>query len=162
MSHPPNGTRLPAIKLALANPLVDVPSLLALASDTLDGAASIADDLDAQERIVAAAAVVGVLPRWTRAARRAGRVAGAPPTPVGFMADRPSMRHVRLGEEVDALLEDVARLHDGNTTNALRAAVRVLAELYRVPITAPTLALEGPTAALRAWHAAKGREDPDS
>ena len=78
------------------------------------------------------------------------------------MADRPPMRHVRLGEEVDALLENVARLHDGNTTNALRAAVRVLADLYRVPITAPTLALEGPAAALRAWHEAKGQAGPDS
>jgi hypothetical protein len=61
-SHPTNGTRLPAIKLALATPLRDVPSLLALASDALDAAAAIADDLDSQERIVAAAAVVGVLP----------------------------------------------------------------------------------------------------
>ncbi len=76
------------------------------------------------------------------------------------MADRPTMRAVRLGPEVDALLEEVARLHDGNATNALRAAVRVLAELYRVPITAPTLALDGPAAALRAWYqvAAAGDE----
>ncbi len=68
------------------------------------------------------------------------------------MADRPPMRAVRLGEDVDALLEEVARLHDGNATNAMRAALRVLAELYRVPLTAPTLALEGPAAALRAWY----------
>jgi hypothetical protein len=78
------------------------------------------------------------------------------------MADRPPMRAVRLGEEVDALLDEVARLHDGNATNAMRAAVRVIAELYRVPITAPTLALECPAAALRAWHAAEGCGDSDS
>ncbi|MEO8338266.1 MAG: hypothetical protein ABI604_00950 [Nitrospirota bacterium] len=70
------------------------------------------------------------------------------------MADRPPMRAIRLGAEIDPLLDEVARLHDGNATNALRAAVRVLAELYRVPITAPTLALEGPAAALRAWYEA--------
>ena len=76
------------------------------------------------------------------------------------MADRPTMRAVRLGSEVDSLLDEVARLHDGNATNALRAAVRVLAELYRVPVTAPTLALEGPAAALRVWYEAVGAEDP--
>lgn len=75
------------------------------------------------------------------------------------MADRPPMRAVRLGPETDALLEEVARLHDGNATNAIRAAVRVLAELYRIPITAPTLALQGPAAAMKAWCEVSASED---
>lgn len=66
------------------------------------------------------------------------------------------MRHVRLGEEVDVLLDEVARLHDGNATYAIRAAIRVPAELYRVPVTALTLALDGPAAALRAWYKTMG------
>ncbi len=62
MSHPTNSTRLLATHLVRVPSRYDVSSLLALASDALDAAAEIAADVDARERIAAAAAVVGVLP----------------------------------------------------------------------------------------------------